>query len=75
MRVTGVRRHHFVEFDYALGDDDLAVEMVLPYPEFVEFCATHDAEMLPGPEEAALAHLALTEQERPTSNERGETTG
>ena len=89
VRVTGVRRQHFVEFDFALADhgldrgdlgfdDDLAVEMVLPYAEFRQFCAKHQAVMVPGPEEAALAYLALQtanqDRDRTTPNERGETT-
>ena len=54
VRVTGVRRGRFVEFDFAI-DDDLVVELVLPYREFVTFCGKHDARMLPAEGEAALA--------------------
>ena len=60
VRVTGVRRSRFVEFDFAI-DDDLVVELVLPYREFVTFCEEHEARMLPAEGEAALAFMELAE--------------
>lgn len=78
VRITAVRRERFVEFDFGLaaadpdgrpieGDvgDDLCVEMVMPYSAFTEFCAAHQAQMLPGTEEAALAFLALADRNAP----------
>lgn len=37
VRVTG-RRSRFVEFDYAIGSPDLAVELIMPEDMFVVFC-------------------------------------
>ncbi len=77
VRVTGVRRDRFVEFDFSIGeirdaDTDLAVEMILPYPAFREFCAERHVELLPTSEEAALAYLALQEKyEDAHTKERG----
>ena len=34
-------RSGFIEFDFAIGDPDLTVELILPEPAFEEFCATH----------------------------------
>jgi hypothetical protein len=61
VRVTGVRRSRFVEFEFSLGEE-LVVELVMPYREFCTFCDEHDAKMLPADGEAALAlmHLAKT---------------
>lgn len=44
VRVMGTRLGRYVEFEYAL-DDDLAVELVMPFAAFDEFCAAHRAEV------------------------------
>ena len=62
VRVTGVRRHRFVEFEFSLGDE-LVVELVMPYHEFRTFCDEHHARVLPSEGEAALAYMALSDQE------------
>lgn len=38
VRVTGIRRRRFVEFEYMVGDPDLNVELIMPLPAFTEFC-------------------------------------
>jgi hypothetical protein len=58
VRVTGVRRSRFVEFEFSL-DADLVVELVLPYGEFREFCDEHHVRMLPADGEAALQLMEL----------------
>lgn len=58
MRVTGVRRNRFVEFEFSI-DDDLTVEMIMPLAEFRIFRDERRATMLPMTEEAALAYLEL----------------
>lgn len=60
VRVTGVRRSRFVEFEFSLGKE-LVVELVMPYPEFSTFCEEHHARMLPADGEAALALMRLVE--------------
>ncbi len=60
VRVTGVRRSRFVEFEFSLGDE-LVVELVMPYREFCAFCDEHDAQMLPADGESALALMQLAE--------------
>ncbi|MDJ0768475.1 MAG: phenol hydroxylase subunit [Ilumatobacter sp.] len=60
VRVTGIRRSRFVEFDFSIGDE-LVVELVMPYREFRTFCDEHEAEMLPAEGEAALALRQLAE--------------
>ena len=61
VRVTGVRRSRYVEFDFSIGDE-LVVELVMPYREFCNFCADRNAEMLPAEGEAALAYMELAER-------------
>lgn len=52
VRVTGTLHERFVEFEFAIGDPALSVELVLPFPMFREFCDRHRATHL-GAEEAA----------------------
>ncbi|GAA6142854.1 phenol hydroxylase subunit [Hydrogenophaga sp. 5NK40-0174] len=41
VRVTHRRPDGFVEFDFAIGDPELSVDLILPTPAFVEFCRTY----------------------------------
>jgi len=43
VRILGTRLGRFVEFEYALGDGDLAVELILPTKAFEEFCKARSA--------------------------------
>ncbi|MGE5147471.1 MAG: phenol hydroxylase subunit [Candidatus Eiseniibacteriota bacterium] len=63
-RVLGVRRGRFVEFRFALGgNDDLAVELVMPLPQLLEFCRQQNVRLIaPGAGEApAFAALCRAE--------------
>jgi phenol/toluene 2-monooxygenase (NADH) P0/A0 len=62
VRVTRVRREKFVEFEFAIGDEDVQVELVLPYPMFMEFCELREATMLPTADEALLDFAALADK-------------
>ena len=42
VRLTHVRPDGFVEFEFAIGDPDLAVELILPVDAYREFCRQHD---------------------------------
>ena len=46
VRVTNRERPGFVEFDFAIGDPDVALEMILPMAAFAEFCAAHAVVLL-----------------------------
>lgn len=52
VRITGVRRDQFIEFDFYAGDPQLHIELILPYTAFVEFCAANNVEYLPVSESA-----------------------
>lgn len=41
VRVTGDREAKFVEFDFAIHDPSLFVELVLPRNAFLQFCETN----------------------------------
>lgn len=43
VRVTGEARGGFVEFQFAIGDPTLYLDMILPPAAFAEFCATNKA--------------------------------
>ena len=48
IRVTGDRHAKFVEFDVAIHDPTLFVELILPQQAFQPFCAIHHVvEMTP----------------------------
>ena len=47
VRVTGERGNGFVEFDFAIGEPNVCVEMILGREAFDEFCAANRVEFLP----------------------------
>lgn len=47
VRLSGERPNGFVEFEFAIGEPEIFVEMILPRPAFAEFCAANRVEMLP----------------------------
>ena len=46
VRVRGERANGFVEFDFAIGEPEVFLEMILDREAFAEFCATNRVEML-----------------------------
>jgi len=54
VRVTGTRDARFVEFEFAIGDPELAVELVLLFDQFREFCTRHEVRLLTTEEGARL---------------------
>lgn len=55
VRVTGERPNGFVEFDFAIGEPELFVEMILGRDAFEEFCVANHAERLETDEALAPA--------------------
>lgn len=47
VRVTGHRGDNFIEFDFAIGEQELFVEMILTPEAFAEFCQTNNVETMP----------------------------
>ncbi|MGO4395327.1 phenol hydroxylase subunit [Variovorax sp. M-6] len=54
VRVTGTRDARFVEFEFAIGDPELAVELVMQFDQFREFCERHEVRHLTTEEGARL---------------------
>jgi phenol hydroxylase P0 protein len=46
VRVTRLREDGFVEFDFAVGEQEIYVEMILPARAFDEFCALNHVTFL-----------------------------
>ena len=46
VRVTEMRPDGFVEFEFAIGEPELFVEMILPAASFHEYCAINEVEVL-----------------------------
>ena len=54
VRVTCRRPDGFVEFDFAIGDPDLSVDLILPTAAFDEFCAANRVQHLSEAQGAAV---------------------
>lgn len=55
VRIFGIRKGRFLEFDYTVGSEELTVELVMPYEVFTEFCETnHVAEVTCAPNIQAI---------------------
>lgn len=52
VRVCAHRQDGFIEFEFAIGDPELCVELMLPEAAFHEFCLANEVIML-DPAEAA----------------------
>lgn len=59
VRVTGIRNQRFVEFDFAVGEPELFVELILPLDHFAAFCADNQVVQL---DEAAAARIEGADQ-------------
>jgi phenol hydroxylase P0 protein len=46
VRVREITENNLVEFDFAIGEPDLFVELVLPKPAFDEFCIKQNVQMM-----------------------------
>jgi phenol hydroxylase P0 protein len=53
VRITNTRGDRFVEFDFAIGDPLMYVELMLPPDAFKTFCAHNKVTFL-SPEQAAM---------------------
>ncbi len=58
VRLIGERGNGFIEFEFAIGEPELFVELILSREAFQEFCETNQVEML-----APLAPRSSTEDE------------
>lgn len=47
VRLSGERPNGFVEFEFAIGEPEIFVEMILPGLAFAEFCTANRVEILP----------------------------
>ncbi len=41
VRVFGLRKNVFLEFEFTVGFEELTIELVMPYEAFREFCETN----------------------------------
>lgn len=46
VRLRGERANGFIEFDFAIGEPELFLEMILDPEAFAEFCVSNQVEML-----------------------------
>lgn len=53
VRLRGERGKGFIEFEFAIGEPEIFVELILGRDAFADFCATNEVEMLPAADAAA----------------------
>ena len=68
VRVTGVKRSQYIEFDYVYGDADLVVELVMPIEALRTFCAERNCEICAASSEAREALMRLERPSHPESS-------
>lgn len=56
IHVTGTQRDKFIEFEFSVGDPELAVEMIMPVQAFEEFCHRHQVQHLTADEVCKLEY-------------------
>ncbi|MES9878738.1 MAG: phenol hydroxylase subunit [Candidatus Sedimenticola sp. 1PA] len=54
VRVTGVRKNAFVEFDFSYDDPSIFLELVMPFSQFDSFCKRHQVKELTPEQEAEV---------------------
>tara|TARA_R110001599_G_scaffold353880_1_gene601969 strand:- start:80505 stop:80777 length:273 start_codon:yes stop_codon:yes gene_type:complete len=59
VRVTKVLHDKYVEFEFAIGDPTINVELVLPFEHFRKFCEDNDAQHITAEQEAAVDYDKL----------------
>ncbi len=42
VRITGIRHNKIIEFDFAIGEPEIYVELALPFEAYQEFCANNN---------------------------------
>lgn len=55
VRVIETRDNGMVEFEFAIGEPELFVELLLPAPAFTEFCGANAVTMLGNPASTATS--------------------
>jgi phenol hydroxylase P0 protein len=54
VRITGIRNNKIIEFDFAIGEPEMYVELALPFEAYQEFCANNDVINMTAEEAAAV---------------------
>ncbi|PXW92302.1 phenol 2-monooxygenase P0 subunit [Sphaerotilus hippei] len=54
VRVRQQRPDGFVEFDFAIGEPELSVDLILPRPAFEAFCVMHRVRLIDDAQAARL---------------------
>lgn len=49
VRVLGTLPNGMIEFEFSVGEPEMAVELVMPKAAFDEFCAANQVELIVGP--------------------------
>ena len=65
VRVFGIRKGKFLEFDYTLGSAELTIELVMPYPVFKEFCEINHVAKIACDPEVEVAFTTLVQGRLP----------
>jgi len=59
VRVTRILQDKYVEFEFAIGDPTISVELVLPFEHFKIFCRNNNAKHMTPQQEALVNYDKL----------------
>jgi phenol hydroxylase P0 protein len=59
VRITGTREHGLIEFDFAIGEPEIYIELILPFAAFEEFCSHNNVSHLTAEEAARVDYDRL----------------
>jgi phenol hydroxylase P0 protein len=54
VRITGIRNNKIIEFDFAIGEPEMYVELALPFEAYQKFCANNGVLNMTAEESAAV---------------------
>jgi len=59
VRITGIKKNNLIEFDFAIGEPEIYVELVLPFMAYQEFCANNNVINMTAEEAASVDYDRL----------------
>jgi len=59
VRITGIRRNKFIEFDFSISEPEMYVELILPFDAFQVFCSNNNITHLTSEEAAEVDYDRL----------------
>ena len=65
VRIYGVRREKFLEFEFTVGCSELTIELVMPYSAFKEFCEENHVNEIKCDKNIRASYIKLSHENNP----------